>query len=453
MTTTSSLQAALAPGFSGALLAPADAGYDAARRVWNAMVDRRPALIARCASTADVVRCVRAAAELGVAPAVRGGGHQVAGFAVCDGGLVIDLSGLRRVEVDRARRRARAGGGCLLGDVDRATQAHGLAAPAGVISHTGLGGLALGGGIGWLCRRHGLTCDNLSAVEIVTADGAVRTASEDEHPELFWAIRGGGGNFGVVTRFDLALHPVREAHVTQLAFRWDDAPDVLRAYAELMAGAPDELVAALALRRDGDPVALVNLVHSGAAADAARLAAAARAWAQPLEVRARTLPFLELQTMQDAQHPHGLRDYMKAGYLPRLGDAEIAALLAAAAGIPSVDTQIEIVYLRGAIARVHEDATAFPSREAAFSVNVVATWRDAAEDERQIGWARAAYDRLAPYLAGGYTNFLGDEQDRVATVYGPHKLARLAAVKRRYDPENRFRHNLNIEPRGELAAA
>jgi FAD/FMN-containing dehydrogenase len=456
-TLTSELLDALEAGFSGELISPENAAYDGARAVWNGMIDSRPALIARCASREDVAACVNAARTLGCVPAVRCGGHQVAGYSVCDGGLVIDLGGLTNVTVAPEARVAVAGGGCLLGDVDRATQQYGLVCPAGVVSHTGLGGLALSGGIGWTSRKFGLTCDNIRAVEIVTADGTIRRAASDENPELYWAVRGGGGNFGIVTAFELKLHPLREVHLSVLAFPFDQLIAVLSRQADLALIAPEDLSMATILRQAAGPFALPGFspgqtmvlamfVHCGDPADAERVVQAARGWGDAIVLRSGITPYCELQTMGDELAAHGVRAYEKSAYIRQLDAAAVAAIVSGVAWIPSPNTQVEVLFVGGAAARVAEEATAFPGRDAAICFNIVAMWRDARDDAANVAWARDYYASMEAHLSGGYANFVGDEQERVAGVFGPAKLGRLRQIKRQYDPDNLFRRNLNIVP-------
>jgi FAD/FMN-containing dehydrogenase len=435
---------------------PGSPDYDTARAVWNAMHDRRPALIARPRTPAEVAEAIAYARANDLPIAVRCGGHSMPGHSVCDDGMVIDLRALNDVRVDPVARRATAGGGALLGEVDRATQAHGLVVPAGVVSHTGVGGLTLGGGVGRLMRRYGLTIDSLLAAEVVTADGELLRASEAEHADLFWALRGGGGNFGVVTEFEFALHEISELGILAMFHPLEDARAVLERGRRAMADGPDELLWTSFLRRAPDvpwvPQVLVgrrgiaSLVEwSGAIEPGLERLAAIRSELSPLAADLAAIPFLTMQTITDDVFAHGLRTYIKAGFADDLGDGLIDALIERGAAIGSPITQIEVLAMGGAIARVAPAATAFPYRDARWLINVPASWRDAADDEREIAWARATYAAVQPYLSGGaYANFMGvDDEDADAYV---GTLARLAEVKAVYDPENVFRLNQNIKP-------
>lgn len=454
---TARLVAALPADFTGESLTPRHANYDAARQVWNGMIDRRPALIVRPRSTSDVVHAVQAARETGQPPAVRGGGHQVAGFAVCEGGLVIDLSLMRRVVVDVETRRAQVEGGCLLGDLDRATQKHGLVVPAGAISHTGVGGLTLGGGIGWLCRKYGLTCDHLVAAEVVLADGSVVVADQDHHRDLLWALRGGGGNFGVVTRFEFALRELHEVHFTQHVYGLSDASRVLREVRAAMPEAPDELMAVCALRRApdlpifprevvGEPILALNLVWSGDVTTPNPLGNRLADLVRPIASRARVIPFLQLQTMQDDFHPHGLWTYMKSQYLQELPDEAIETLVQATKTTPGPHTQIELVHLLGQIPRVPARKAAYSNRDAPWIVNIVASWEGPETTDEHVTWARWHHEALAVAGAGtAYANFV-DADTPASALYSDAVRTRLIEVKRRYDPTNLFRRNHNIGP-------
>ncbi len=447
-------------GFSGAVISPDEAGYDAARAIWNAMHDRRPALIARPRSAPDVAAAVGFARAGGLPVAVRGGGHSMPGHSTCDGGIVIDLRELSRVTVDPVTRRATVGGGALLGDVDRATQRHGLVVPAGVVSHTGVGGLTLGGGVGRLMRRFGLTIDSLLSAEVVTAGGEILRASADQHPGLFWALRGGGGNFGVVTEFEFALHELSELVILATFHPLAEARRVIEQGRREMAdpAAPDELLWTSFLRRASDvpwmPPELVgrhgimSLVEwSGDAEAGQAVLAKIGDELQPAASDLSVVPFLVMQTIIDDLFAHGLRTYIKAGFAADLTDGLVDALLDRAALLRSPVSQVELLALGGAIGRVHPDATAFPFRQPRWLINIPATWRDAADDEREIAWARATYAAVGPYLSeGGYVNFMGDdEDDDTAAAYG-RTIERLRRIKAVYDPDNVFRLNQNIEP-------
>ncbi len=454
------MPSATIPGFTGTVIGPDEAGYDAARAIWNAMHDRRPALIARPQSVPDVVAAVRYARAEGLLIAVRGGGHSMPGHSVCDDGIVIDLRALSRVHVDPQARRATVGGGTLLGEVDRATQEHGLVLPAGVVSHTGAGGLTLGGGVGRLMRRFALTIDSLLSAEVVSADGEILHASADQHADLFWALRGGGGNFGIVTEFEFALHELSELLILATFHPLAEARRVIelgrRAMGDPMAR--DELLWTSFLRRASDvpwmPPALVgahgimSLVEwSGDAADGQAVLARIREELRPAASDLSVVPFLFMQTITDDLFAHGLRTYIKAGFAGDLPDGLIDVLLERAASVRSPISQVELLALGGAIARVDSDATAFPFRHARWLINIPATWRDAADDEGEIAWARGTYAAIKPYLSeGNYVNFMGDDEDDTAAGAYGRTIERLRQVKSVYDPDNVFRLNQNIEP-------
>ena len=445
--------------FTGTIILPEDSGYDAARAVWNAMHDRRPALIVRPETPEDVARAIGYARERDLVVAVRCGGHSMPGHSVCDDGIVIDLRALSSVHVDPQAQRATVGGGTLLGDVDRATQEHGLVVPAGVVSHTGAGGLTLGGGVGRLMRRFGLTIDSLLAAQVVTADGEIVRASETEHPDLFWALRGGGGNFGIVTEFEFALHELSELLVLATFNPLDEARAVIERGRRAMAdGAPDELLWTSFLRRAHDvpwmPTELVgahgimSLVEwSGDIEEGRAVLEAIRDDLQPAAGDLAVVPFLTIQTITDAIFAHGFRTYIKAGFVDDLPEALVDALLERAELIESPISQVELLAMGGAIARVAQDATAFPFRDARWLINIPATWSDAADDAREIAWARGTYAAVKPFLSeGNYVNFMGDDEDDTAAgAYGA-TLARLQQVKAAYDPDNVFRLNQNVTP-------
>jgi FAD/FMN-containing dehydrogenase/SAM-dependent methyltransferase len=448
------------PGFSGPVIRPGQVGYAAARAIWNAMHDRRPALIAQPRSATDVAAAIRYARAEGLLIAVRGGGHSMPGHSVCDDGLVIDLRQLSDVRVDPQTKRATVGGGALLGEVDRATQEHGLVLPAGVVSHTGAAGLTLGGGVGRLMRRFGLTIDSLLAAQVVTADGQILRASPGEHPSLFWALRGGGGNFGVVTEFEFTLHELSELTILATFHPLADARQVIERGRREMAdpGARDELLWTSFLRRASDvpwmPRALVgrhgimSLVEwSGDPEEGQTILDKIRGELNPAASDLSVVPFLFMQTITDDLFAHGLRTYIKAGFADDLPDGLIDALLDRAAALTSPISQVELLALGGAIARVDSQATAFPFRQARWLINIPATWRDAADDEREIAWARATHAAVRPFLTEGtYVNFMGDDEEAgVAGAYG-RTIERLQQVKALYDPGNVFRLNQNITP-------
>ena len=442
-------------GATGAVIRPDDPGYDAARRIWNGTADRRPAAVVRCASDADVVAAIAVARAHDLPLAVRGGGHSLPGCSTCDGGIVIDLSPMCAVEVDPERRIARVGGGALLGQLDRATQRHGLAVTAGQVSHTGIGGLALGGGVGWLMRKHGLTIDSMLAAHVVTAEGECVRASADEHPELFWALRGGGGNFGVVTRFEFRLHAVGPVICAgMLVFPVERAAEALAASRAVMDGAPDDLTIFDVLitappappfppALQGRPVVAIGVAHLGGEAAARRDLAPLRAL-QPALDAVGPMPYVALQSMIDDSVPHGRRYYARGQWLHRLDDGAIAAVVAAHEAATSPFNQVILGRMGGAIARVPADATAFARRDAGHIALVVGAWEDE-DDDRHVAWARALTDALRPSCSGGaYVNELGDQPARLG--YTDAAWRRLVAVKDRWDPGNVFRLNANIPP-------
>jgi FAD/FMN-containing dehydrogenase len=443
----------------GAALLPGDEGYDAARTVWNAMIDRRPALIVRCRGAADVAEGVRFARERGMRLAVRGGGHNIAGSAVCDGGLVIDLSPMRSVRVDPRRRVAWVEPGCTLADFDREAQAYGLATPLGINSTTGVAGLTLGGGFGWLSRSLGLTVDNLLSADVVTAAGELVHASATEHPDLFWAIRGGGGNFGVVTSFEFRLHPVGPTVLSGLVVHpLDAAPQVLRFYRDFVRRAPEQLVCWFVLRIapplpflppewHGKHILALAMCYAGEMAEGEAAAAPLRAFGTPIADVVGPHPFTAWQAVLDPLLTPGMRNYWKSHDFTELSDGLIEVLVEHARRIPDPQTEIAFANLGGAVARVPAEATAYRHRDAEFVVNVHGRWEDPDKDSRCIAWARGLFDAAAPFSTGGvYVNFLtADEEARVPQAYGAN-YTRLAEVKRRYDPDNLFRVNQNIAP-------
>lgn len=447
----------------GALLRSSDDGYDEARAIWNGMIDKRPALIVRCTGAADVVDAVNFARTHNLLLAVRGGGHNVAGNAVCDGGLMIDLSLMRGVRVDPGERRAWAQGGATWGDLDRETQAFGLAAPGGVVSTTGIAGLTLGGGFGWLRRKHGLSIDNLHSVDIVTADGHFRRASEKEHADLFWAVRGGGGNFGVVTGFEFRLHPVGpEVMLAAAMYPVAQAAAFAPKWRAFMAKAPDEVSSQMAFwnvpdieafpaHARGQPVVIFAAVYAGPVKEGQRILQPLREFGTPLVDLSGPTPFTAVQRSFDPFFPKGaLQYYWKSIYLSSLGDEVIAAIAAAAAKRPSPKTLINVWSMGGAMSRVPAGDTAFGDRSAAFMLEISSTWEGAKDAERNIAWTRDFWAGMKRFSGGGlYLNFpgLGEErEDLVRAAYGAN-YERLVALKGKYDPQNLFRLNQNIKPR------
>ena len=445
--------------FRGDLLRPGDREYKNARGVWNGMFDRHPALIARCRDVPDVQHAIRAAREAGTLTAVRCGGHSLAGFSTCEGGLVIDLSFMRQVTVDPEMRRARFAGGCLLGSIDVATQRAGLVFPSGVVSHTGAGGLVLGGGTGWLTRRFGLSCDNVEGFILVAADGSLVRANARENVELFWALRGGGGNFGVVTEFEVALHPLTSVVLAEGLCAENNIRRLLVFWRDFMAEAPFDFKWNIDLRLAahkenvppelrGRPVAGNSLVWTGDAEAGRPWLERALALCHKDSVRARQLPFLELQTMADSDFPHGRRYYTKSGFFKHLDDTTIDCMMDAAATIPSSQTQIELAYLGGAAGAVDARETAFGDRSAPFIMNLLANWAEPSADEAHVSWVRGLFQKLRPAMKPGvYVNFMsGDEQDRVPEAYR-ERWERMVGIKSKYDPKNFFRLNQNVPPR------
>ena len=444
--------------FKGDLIRASDLVFPAASRIWNAMVSRTPGAIARCADVADVQLAVKSAADAGVLTAVRCGGHSLAGFGSCDGGLVIDLSRLRQVEVDATARRARFAGGSLLGTVDAATQRHGLVFPAGVVSHTGAGGLVLGGGTGWLTRLHGMSCDNVLGFTLVTADGSLVRANDSENSDLYWALRGGGGNFGVVTEFEVRLHTLTSVLLATSLCHQDDIVPILQDWREFMPSAPNELkwnISIVLAPNDnrvpdeirGKPALSISVVWFGDDAPGHRQIDRIFSLGRQYNRKKETLSYLALQTMADADFPHGRRYYTKSGYFAQFSNRIIETMAQAAGAIPAQNTQIELAYLGGAAGRVSASETAFGDRGAPFIMNLLADWKDPAEDAANVAWVRNVFNSLRPSMKPGvYVNFMsGDEQDRVPEAY-QERWQRLIKIKTHYDPKNFFRLNQNIPP-------
>jgi hypothetical protein len=449
--------------FRGDLVRPGDSGYEDARAIWNGMVARAPGLIARCADVNDVQSTIRAASETGILTAIRCGGHSLAGFSTCDGGLVIDLSRMRQVTVDAEARQARIAGGCLLGSIDSATQKAGLVFPSGVVSHTGASGLILGGGTGWLTRRFGLSCDNVAGFTLVTADSSLVRANTKENPDLFWALRGGGGNFGVVTEFEVKLHPLTSVVLAEGLTPEPKIRGLLECWRDFMAEAPIDLkwnidlrlaphIEKVPLELRGRPVAGSSLIWTGDPEVGRPYLQRALSLCRPDSVSSKIMPFLNLQTMADGDFPHGRRYYTKSGYFRYLDNGSIGRLLEAVATIPSSETQIELAYLGGAAARIGADETAFGDRGSPFILNLLANWSQPSADAGNVAWIRGIFNQLRPAMKPGvYINFMsGDEQDRVPEAYH-ERWDRIVAVKSHYDPKNFFRLNQNIPPRKSVA--
>ncbi len=443
---------------SGTVITQEDGEYDEARAVYNGMIDRRPSAIVRCASDDDVVAGVNFARENGLDLAVRGGGHSVPGFGTSDGGVVVDLSALREVEVDAERRTARSQGGTTWGVFNEATHAFGLATTGGIISTTGVAGLTLGGGIGYLARGFGLSCDNLVSAEVVTADGRKVTASEDEHADLFWAIRGGGGNFGIATTLEFQLHPVETIYGGPMFFELDQAEKILRFYRDYIADAPEQMGCFPAFQiapplpfipedRHGDTFMAIVACWAGPVDEGEAAFRPFHDVAPVVAEHVGPMPYPALNGAFDALLPTGLRHYWKAAFLAELTDETIAAHVEHGPRVPTVSSTMHLYPINGACHRVAADATAFAYRDAAFSPVIVGAWSDAADDAANTAWVRGYYDAVAPHSeAGGYVNFMaGDDQERIKANYKGN-YARLVEVKRAYDPDNLFHLNQNIEP-------
>ena len=453
MSITGSLEQ-LAPSFTGQLLQPADAGYDAARRVHNGLIDKRPALIARCQGVADVADAVKLARTLNLEVAVRGGGHNVAGRATVDNGLMIDLAPMKGIHVDPGARTARAQGGVLWKELNRDTQVHGLATTGGVVSTTGVAGLTLGGGLGWLMPKYGLALDNLRAAELVMADGRIVRASASENADLFWGIRGGGGNFGIAASLEYDLHPVGPviaggvvAHLVQ------NARDVLRFFRDTCRSLPDEVMLAAGLQTapDGSGAKLVGIIggHCGSLADGEAALRPVKQFGTPVMDALGPIPYSALNSMLDPAFPKGALNYWKSSFLTDLSDEAIAVIIDRFNACPSPMSHIVIEHFHGAASRVPMDQTACAMRITGFNVVIISQWLDPAENDRHIAWGRDTYAALEPYWGTTrYVNYLDNDEagDPAAAAYGPN-YARLRDLKTKYDPDNFFRGNVNIRPR------
>jgi FAD/FMN-containing dehydrogenase len=446
---------ALRSQIAGSILSPSDPAYDEARRVHNGLIDRRPALVVRCHGTADVQAAVRFAREHRLEIAVRGGGHNVAGNAVCDGGLVIDLSAMRGVHVDARRRRARAQGGATWGDYNRETQIHGLASTGGVVSTTGVGGLTLGGGLGWLMGKHGMAVDSLRAVELVTATGDVVRASADEEPDLFWALRGGGGNFGIATWLEYELYPVGPTVIGGLvAHPFAAARDVLRFYRDFTASLPDDLTVFAGVLHapdgSGTKLAAMMVCHSGSLEAGAKAVAAVKQFGSPVMDAIAPMPYSAVNMLFDAGFPKGALNYWKSNFLAALGDAAIDTMIERFAAAPSPMSALLLEHFHGAATRVSPPQTAFPHRSVGYNFLAVGQWLDASTSAANVSWTRDAYAAMASHFTTGrYGNYLnGDEvvdDTAVSAAFGPN-AKRLREVKRKHDPDNVFHLNQNIKP-------
>lgn len=449
----------LQASFRGDLVRPADAGYDEHRKVWNGSIDRRPALIARCTGVADIRAAIRFARLHGLRVAVRGGGHSFPGLSVCDDGMVIDLAPMKGIRVDPEARTARVQAGVLLGELDRETQEFGLAVPSGIVTHTGVAGLTLGGGIGWIMRKHGLTIDNLLSVDLVTADGELVKASKDRNTDLFWGVRGGGGNFGIVTEFEFRLVPLGPYVMAGPIF-WpmEDAPEVLRFYRDWLAGCPDELMTAVIQRRApalpivppdlvGKRVVAIVSCYAGPVEDGERVLRPLKEFGATVLDFCRPKPFLEHQKMFDPSFTHGWSYYVRSCDIAALSDEVIDIAAEYGMRITSPVTSVALWQLGGAVGRIDNDATAFNGRTAGFTFNINGNSKTAEGFDAERQWARDYWTALAPHHTSVYVNFLMEEgEERVRQAYGAAKYERLKALKRKYDPTNFFSLNQNITP-------
>jgi len=433
----------------GKVLTDGDAEYDNARKVWNGMIDRKPALIAQCTNADDICECVRFARKNNMIVSVKGGGHNVAGNAVCDGGLMIDLSKMKEIKVDVANKTATAEPGVILREFDAATMAHGLATTGGTVSDTGLAGLTLGGGLGWLMGKYGLTVDNLLEAEMVLANGEQVTVDEDNHPDLFWAIRGGGGNFGIVSKFKYQLHSFGPNVVAgMILYPMEQAKTVMKFYREYARTAPDELMAysGFIVTPDGLPVTMLLPAWLGDLEEADKHLAPLRAFGTPLADMVTEMPYTALQSILDAAARTGIRRYWKSGYFTDLSDELLDIVLKYVATRPSPLSPVLFLHVRGAAARTATEVTAFGNRRDQWDSDIISQWLDAADDDKNITWTRNFWKEIEPLTNGVYVNHLGSDDDpRVANAYGPN-FERLKTIKKKYDPDNFFRMNNNIKP-------
>jgi FAD/FMN-containing dehydrogenase len=439
----------------GELIRPEDDGYDAARAVFNGMIDRHPALIARAAGVADVIQGVNFARTHDLPLSVRGGGHSVAGNAVCDGGVMLDLSPMKGMRVDPVRQTAEAQAGLTLGEFDLETQEFGLATPLGVVSMTGIAGLTLGSGLGWLNGKYGLACDNLISADVVTADGRMLTASEEVNEDLFWGIRGGSGNFGVVTSFEYQLHPVGPVLGGGLVYPMTKAREVLRFYHEFASTCPDELstVASLGIAPDGNPVVSISVCYCGPIETGEQVLRPLHTLGSPLEDSIQPMAYRTLQSAPDAGFPFGRQHYWKSSYLKHLSDEAIEVMVRFVAEMPSPTTGVGFQQMHGAASRVDPAATAFPHRDEHYDLIILSQWTDPTDSAKNIEWTRAFFDAMQPFFERGvYVNNLGEEgEDRVKAAYGAN-YDRLLSLKNKYDPTNHFRFNQNIKPTAQSGA-
>jgi hypothetical protein len=436
-------------GFCGQVLLPEDTGYDSARRIWNASIDKHPGLIARCSEAADVVRAVKFSRANNLLVAVKSGGHNVAGRALCDDGIVIDLSATNRVSVDAELRAVRVQAGALLGDVDRETNAHGLVVPTGVVSKTGIAGLTLGGGTGWLARKYGLTCDNVVSCEVVTAEGDLVTANNEINADLFWGLRGGGGNFGIVTSFLYRAHPVSTVLGGVIAYTRDQAAALLRYYRDFMPAAPDELTAYAGLisMPDGTPAVGVMACYCDDLTEGERVLKPLRAFGSPVFDAIQPTSFPTMQKLVDEMSPDSTHNYWRSTFIRDFSDEVIDLIIEHGNRMESRLSRIVIQFFGGAAGRVAPADTAFAQRQAEYNVGIETQWTDAAESEKHIGWTRTLSDALRPYSSNGYLlNFIGNEEpDTIGAAFGSN-YARLVELKTKYDPTNFFSLNQNVPP-------
>jgi hypothetical protein len=446
---TSSVGRELGFGLRGQVICPGDHGYDAARAVFNGMINRRPLAVVRPADASDVVRCIEFTRRHNLPLSVRGGGHSVAGHAVRDGAIMLDLSGMKAVQVEPKTRTVQAEPGLTLGEFDRATQPFGLATPLGVVSVTGIAGLTLGGGLGWLNGCYGLACDNLISADVVTADGQLLRASPQQNTDLFWGIRGGGGNFGVVTSFEYQLHPVDGVLAGALSYPLSTAPQILRFYDDYVKAAPDELSTAisLALTATGEPTVSIVVCYCGPTDEGERLLHPLRTFRSPEDDSIQPRPYTALQSARDQGFPSGRLHYWKSGWLRHLSDSAIETLMQFIPQMPSSASGVGLQQMHGVASRIAPSATAFPHRAEQYDFLILSQWSDATDSDRNIEWTNALFQAMQPHLEKSvYVNNLGDEgPGRVKAAYGQN-YPRLAALKRTYDPDDLFRANQNIDP-------
>ncbi|MGI0079047.1 MAG: FAD-binding oxidoreductase [Nitrososphaerales archaeon] len=449
----------LKANFRGQLVLPMDKNYEQVRKIWNGMIDKHPAMIARCLGASDVMKAVKFAGDHDIAVSVRGGGHNVAGNSLCDGGLVIDLTDMKSVRVDPERKIARAEPGTTWKQFDLETQAFGLAITGGLVSSTGIAGFTLGGGIGWLVRKHGLALDNLISVDVVNAKGELVRASMSENTDLFWGIRGGGGNFGIVTSFEFELHPVGPIILGGLiAYKAEDGEALLKFYRDFVKDAPDELTTLcvyltapplpfLPKEVHGSHLVAIVLCYCGAIEEGQRVLAPLRKFGKPVADVIQPMPYTVLQSLLDEAAPPGLQNYWKSAYVTGLSDAAIDAILSYGNTISSHLSAIHLHQLGGAMRRIGDDATAFSHRDAPFALNIVSSWQDPSENDKHVKWSRDFFAAMKKFSTGAYVNFLGEEgAERVKEAYGEEKYKKLVVLKNKYDPTNFFHFNQNIKP-------